>query len=195
MNKFHAQRGATLIVALVMLILLSILAVSSLNIGRGSLQVVSNAQSQAVATDAAQAIINQVVSTPAFTETPNAVLEYNCPAGFTATPNSRCVFVNDANDTKTVVQVTLSPTPACVQSRALPTAELDLTKSEDLGCTQGFSGQNYGIEGAGAVSSLCANSMWEITAQANDPVSNAQAVVTQGVTVRVSMDSAATACP
>ena len=37
--------------------------------------------------------------------------------------------------------------------------------------------------------------MWEINAQATDPVSNAQAVITQGVTVRVSTDAAATACP
>lgn len=191
----HHQRGATLVVALVMLILLSILAVSSLNIGRSSLQVVHNAQTQAVAADAAQAIINQVVSSPAFTEHPDNVLEQNCPVGVTAPANSRCVFVNAATDSKTVVVVALNPAPKCVQSRALPTNELDLTNPEDLGCTQGFSGQNYGIEGAGALSSLCANSMWEINAQATDPVSNAQAVVTQGVTVRVSTDAAATACP
>lgn len=195
MNSRRTQRGSTLVVALVMLILLSILAISSLNIGRGSLQVVHNAQTQAVAADAAQAIINQVISSPAFTENPTQVLEQNCPVGVTAPANSRCVYVNAADDTKTVVVVALNPAPKCVQSRALPTNELDLTDPEDLGCTQGFSGQNYGIVGAGSLSSLCANSMWEITAQASDPVSNAQAVVTQGVTVRVSTDAAATSCP
>jgi Tfp pilus assembly protein PilX len=188
------QRGSTLIVSLIMLILLTILALSTLNVGRSSLQISGNTQAQAVTQSAAQQIINQVISNRTFAETPTNVLDNtNCPATYSAPANSRCVDVN--GDGKTVVLVSLSPTPACIQSRPIPTNELNLFVAEDLGCTVGLSNQNYGVAGASALNSLCSNTMWEITAVASDPVTGAQSSVTQGVTVRVSTDSVATSCP
>lgn len=190
----HAQRGVTLIVALIMLILLTVLAMSSLNIGRSSLQISGNVQSKAVTQAAAQQILNQVISNRTFAETPTNVLDNsNCPANYNAPPNSRCVDVN--GDGKTVVLVALSPTPTCVQARPIPTSELNLFNAEDLGCTVGLNNANYGIAGASALNSLCSNTMWELTAVATDPVTGASSTITEGVTVRVSTDSVATSCP
>jgi len=190
----NRQRGATLIVALIMLVLLTVLAMSTLNVGRSSLQISGNAQAKATTQAAAQQILNQVISNRTFAQNPANVLDNsNCPSNYNAPANSRCVDVN--GDGKNMVMVTLSPQPTCVQSRPIPTNELDLFNPEDLGCTIGLNNANYGIAGAAALNSLCSNTMWEITAVATDPVTGAQSSVTEGVTVRVSTDSVATSCP
>lgn len=193
--KRHAQQGVTLIISLIMLVLLTIMALTSFNIGKSSLQVVGNAQEQAQVQNAAQTMLNQVVSAPTFVESPGAVLDNsNCPSGITAPANSRCVDLN--GDGKTVIVVAMSPQPACVQAAPIPASSLNLStvSSEDWGCTL-RDRQDFGMEGVESGDSLCANSLWEINAEATDPVSSAKAVVTQGVSMRVSKDAVATACP
>ena len=196
----HRQRGVTLIISLIMLVLLTIMALTTFNIGKSSLQVVGNAQEQAQVMNAAQTMLNQIVSAPTFAEAPGAVLDNsNCPEGVTAPANSRCVDLY--GDTKTVLVVAMAPQPACLQAAAIPASSLNLDSvtSEDWGCTLGEGGSGggggFGIAGALTGDSLCANSLWEINAAASDPVSRAQAVVTQGVSMRVSKDAVATACP
>ncbi len=190
----RAQRGSTLVVSLIMLTLLTILAMATLNIGRGSLQAGANAQARAVTQAATQQVINQVISNRTFAESPTGVLDNsNCPPAMNAPANSRCVDVN--GDGKTVVLVRLSPAPRCIQMRPIPTSELNLLDTEDLGCTQGMNNQSSGIVGAGAMASLCARTLWEITAVGSDPVTGAQSTLVQGVSMRVSSDSATTFCP
>jgi Tfp pilus assembly protein PilX len=187
------QKGVTLVLSLIMLVLLTIMALSSFTIGKSSLQVVDNAQQQAQAQNAAQAILDQVVSTPAFVEAPGNVLDNsNCPAGVTAPANSRCVDLY--GDGKTVVVVAMSPQPFCTQVKAIPAASLDLTKEQDQACTVEEK-QQFGVDGVVSGASMCSDSMWEINAQATEQVSQAKAVVTQGVEMRVSNDAVSTACP
>ena len=193
--KRQQQRGITLIISLIMLVLLTIMALTSFNIGKSSLQVVDNAQQQAQVLNAAQTMLNQVVSSPTFTQAPESVLDNsNCPTGFTAPPNSRCVDLY--GDGKTVIVVAMSPQPVCLQAQSIPTSTLNLatSNSPDWGCTLGEPGQ-HGIEGVATGDSLCANSLWELNAVASEPVSRARALVTQGVAMRVSKDSVDTACP
>lgn len=193
--KRQAQQGVTLVISLIMLVLLTIMALTSFNIGKSSLQVVGNAQEQAQVFNAAQTMLNQVISAPTFVESPASVLDNsNCPTGITAPANSRCVDLN--GDGKTVLVVAMAPQPTCVQAAPIPATSLDLSNvnNEDWGCTSGAK-QDYGIEGVTTGDSLCASSLWEINAQATDPVSRAAAVVTQGVAMRVSKDAVATACP
>jgi Tfp pilus assembly protein PilX len=194
--KRQQQRGVTLIISLIMLVLLTIMALTTFNIGKSSLQVVGNAQDQAQVLNAAQTMLNQIVSAPTFADAPGSVLDNsNCPVGVTAPANSRCVDLY--GDTKTVIVVAMAPQPVCLQAAAIPASSLNLNdvNSEDWGCTVGEGGSGFGIEGAQAGDSLCANSVWEINAAASDPVSRAQAVVTQGVSMRVSKDAVTTACP
>lgn len=197
------QRGTTLVVALIMLVLLTMLAMTTLGVGRSSLLVTGNAQSQAVVQAAAQQMLNQIISNRTFVDNPAAVLDNsNCPPSFAAPANSRCVNVNgdlamlptDEN-ARHFVMVALNPAPTCVQVRPIPTSQLNLFNPEDLGCSQGVNNQNFGIAGAGALSSLCSNTMWEITAIATDPTTGARATVTEGVSMRVSTDNVATSCP
>lgn len=191
--SYRHQRGVTLILSLIMLILLTAMALSTFNIGKSSLQIVDNAQQQAQAQNAAQAILDQVVSSPTFVDTPSAVLDNsNCPAGVAAPGNSRCVDLY--GDGKTVVVVALSPQPTCLQVQDVPASRLDVTKKEDLGCVLGEQ-QNFGIEGVNTGASLCSDSLWEINAKATEPVSRAEAAIARGVSMRVSTDSVATSCP
>lgn len=191
--RIRAQRGITLVLSLIMLVLLTIMALASFNIGKTNLQVVENAQQQEQARNAAQAIIDQVVSSPVFAETPTAVLDNsNCPAGIDAPANSRCVDIY--GDERTVVVVAMDPPPTCTQVKVIPASSLDLTRPEDLGCSLGVV-QNFGVEGVSSGGSLCSDSLWELNAAAFEPVSRATAGIAQGVSMRVSNDSVATACP
>jgi Tfp pilus assembly protein PilX len=176
-----------------MLVLLTIVALSTFNIGKSNLQIVDNAQQQSQAQNAAQSILEQVVSSPSFVENPTAVLDNsNCPTGVTAPANSRCVDVN--GDGRTVVVVALSPQPSCSRVKLVLSNDLNVAEKEDLGCALGEQ-QNFGIEGATTGISLCSDSLWEINAHALEPVSRAEALVERGVSMRVSNDSVATACP
>jgi Tfp pilus assembly protein PilV len=187
------QRGVTLIIALIMLVLLTIMAISSLNIGSSSLQITGNAQQSAQVMNAAQGMLEQVISTPTFADSPTNVLDNsNCPVGMSPPSNSRCVDLY--GDGKTVVNVAMTPPPACVQARAVLNTELDLTTSDGLGCTLGES-QNFGVAGAATGASLCSDAMWEMNAVATEQVSQAQAAITQGVAMRGSSDATATSCP
>jgi len=187
------QRGITLILSLVMLVLLLTSALTVFNLGKGNMQMVGNAQQRSQVQNAAQMVIDTVISSTGFIANPAAVLdEGNCPAALNAPANSTCVDLY--GDGKTVINVALSPTPQCVQAKSVAQASLDVTRTEDLGCLVGIA-QNFGIAGVSASDSLCADSLWEINASASEATSNAKAVLTQGVRLRVSTDSVATSCP
>jgi type II secretory pathway pseudopilin PulG len=194
--SMRRQRGITLILSLIMLVLLTIMALASFNIGKSSLQVVGNAQQQGQVLNAAQTMVNQAISSPAFAESPGTALDNsNCPTGYGAPANSRCVDLY--GDGKTVILVALTPQPACVQAKRVPPSSLNLTanpRSPDWGCIVQEK-QNHAIESLEPADSLCADSIWEINAEATERVSGAKATVTQGVNLRVSMDAVETACP
>lgn len=181
------QKGAVLVVSLIILVLMTLLAVTSFNIGKSNLQIVSNMQRKNETVAAAQVAIDSAVSKTLFTTTPAAA--FLNPCGGVA--NTLCVDSN--GDGVNDITVTLTPAPTCVKAQTVLNANLDLSNTEDAGCAVGV-GQNFGVGGATG-NSLCADSMWEINAVATDNSSNATVTVTEGVAVRVSTDSIATACP
>jgi hypothetical protein len=85
------------------------------------------------------------------------------------------------------------PQPACVSVKPIKNEVLNLGNPEDLGCSSGQQ-QQFGVAGAATGNSLCANSIWEITAQSVSGYSGAKVTVRQGVGVRISADEAAGAC-
>ena len=54
------QAGATLIISLIVLVLMTLLAVSTFNLGKGNLQIVGNMQRQNEALAAAQEVIEEL---------------------------------------------------------------------------------------------------------------------------------------
>lgn len=186
MTGMRSQRGATLFIALVMLVMLTMFAVSSLNSSTSNLKVVGNMQSRSEALNAAQETVETVISTPLFIANPaNAVLN---PCG---AANTVCTDLSGDGNPDYTTQ--LMPIPSCVAKKGIKLSELVLTNIEDLGCAAGQQ-QQFGVAGAVTGDSLCANTLWEITARTTGTISSARVTVTQGVGVRISADDMATSC-
>ncbi|NIA52214.1 hypothetical protein HAV22_00915 [Massilia sp. TW-1] len=181
------QQGITLVTALIMLLLLTMLALASVNLGNSNLQVVGNMQRRDQALSAARSVLEETISTANFTTTPGAALANPCGA-----PNQRCVDTD--GDGKTDVKVTLTPPPACLKVQPIKNTDLDMSSAEDAGCSDGTP-QLYGVSGANDGNSSCDNSVWDVTAVATDTATQTSVKVVQGVSVRVGRDEIATNCP
>ena len=187
MRTPRRQQGITLVTALIMLLLLTMLALASVNLGNSNLQVVGNMQRRDQALAAAHAVLEETISTSSFTKTPDSALTNPCGA-----PNQRCVDTD--GDGKTDIKVTLTPAPACVKVQAIKNTDLNLSDNEDMGCAVGES-QMHGVEGASDGNSDCDNSVWDVAAVATDEATQASVKVVQGVAVRITRDDVATNCP
>jgi hypothetical protein len=193
-SGMRSQRGTTLIVALIMLVLLTLFAVSSFNTANTNLKVVGNMQQKNEALNAAQAAIESVISTPQFIANPANAVPVPCAAA-----NTMCTDVTGdgmADFTTTLIgpdYPTPPHQPTCVTVRPIKNQELVLTNPEDLGCAAGQM-QQFGVAGAVTGDSLCANTVWEIKARTVSSLSGATVIETQGVGVRISTDDAGTSC-
>ncbi len=192
----HREGGATLLVSLIMLIMLTLFAISAMNTGTINLKMVGNMQVRSEAMDASQSTIEAVLSTVQFINTPNDAIPLGLACG---TANTTCTDVN--NDGIPEYTTKLTPTPACVQARPIKISELNLTPtSEDLACVQAQQQGTFGVAGAATSGdSLCGNSIWELTAQTLDTgttpaTSTVNVTITQGIGVRIRALDLATSC-
>jgi Tfp pilus assembly protein PilX len=181
------QRGFTLVVGLIMLVLMTLFALTTFKLGNTSLQVVGNMQQRNQTLWAAQGAIDQALSKTDFFKTPAQVFLTPC-----STANTICFDVNGSG--KKDISVAISPNPTCLKAKTIKNASLDVTKDEDLGCALGVQ-QTFGIVGSVTGDSLCSDSLWELRAKATDAVTEATSTITQGVAVRVSTDNIAATCP
>jgi Tfp pilus assembly protein PilX len=189
------QRGITLVVGLIMLILVTLLVLATFHLGRSNLEIVGNVQHRNEALGAAQQTIEAAIHSVLLTTDPMNVFVAPCQG-----PNTLCYDVN--GDGSNDVLVTLAPPPACVKAQVIKTASLDLTQENDRRCTV-QAGQTAGIAGSTNTDSLCSNSLWDIVAVAQDIDSNTNApvpggatvVVNQGVDVRVRTVDVINSCP
>ena len=116
MTVLNKQRGSTLLVALVMLMLLTLIAFAAMNASTTSIQVVGNAQFREEANAAAQQAIEGVISN-----------------NFTVNPASSVVTVN-VGGTNYVAAVAV---PKCISSMPISNDELDTSNPEDMKCSHG----------------------------------------------------------
>ncbi len=197
------QQGATLLLVLIMLIMLTLFAVSAMNQGTMNLKVVANQQTRAEALDASQWMIDKVISSTQFIDTPSNAVPNPCNGNY----NTLCFDLN--GDGKDDYTTKLTPTPACVQARPRKVGELRLKDAsgkfdpaaEDVACLQAQQQGGFGISGAAAAGdSLCADTVWEITAQTLSSgstlaTSSVNMTTTQGVAVRVKALDMQASCP
>src|SRR5258708_14866662 len=126
----RSQGGATLLISLIMLIMLTLFAISAMNSGTINLKMVGNMQVRSEAMDASQSTIEGVLSSVQFINTPNDAIPLGLACG---TANTTCTDVN--NDGIPEYTTKLTPTPACVQARPLKISKLNLTPtSQGLRC-------------------------------------------------------------
>ena len=169
------QRGVTLFVALVLLVMVTLLAVSSFRVSNTNLKVVASMQGKGEAVAAAQTAIEQVLSSAAFAADPVAVA---------AVP----IAIDLNGDGTADYSVSLNPKPACLKARPTNPADLDITKDSDRPCF------GTALIGQANLATSCAETIWEVTATTKDSLTSAETMVRQGVSMRTSTTEAETSC-
>lgn len=158
--------------ALIMLVLLTLVAVSAINSTTTSLQIVGNAQFREEAGSVAQSAIEQVIST-----------------NFTASPVVATISVDINKDGRVDYSGQVSA-PVCTSSIALTNDQLHpLTVAADQACVSSGQTTSTGIVGASGVTatgqSWCYKQSWDIQASVADANTGANTVVHQGLYIRV----------
>ncbi len=192
MRTHTKQRGFSLLISLIILLLMTLLAVTSFHMGNSQTTVVANAQHKNEGVDAAMQAIEIVVNSSNFTQNPAAAItNSNCTTG--GGNNTWCVDSN--GDGVQDFTVTLPVAPKCVEATPILNSQLSMTNPDDLACSSGTQ-QNFGVAGpTGTGNSLCANSIWEIAAQAVDTATETNVTVTQGISMRIPTTAMTNNCP
>ena len=183
----HSQRGATLGVTLILLVVATLLVVEGLRLSSSGVEVTTNAQRRMEAEAAAQRTVETAVGSALLTSSPTNVFVVPC-----GTANTLCYDAN--GDGSNDVTAVLTPTPTCVRVAPIPQRTLDVARVNDQVCIA-QQGQSFGVAGALPGVSLCANTVWEVRAVATDASTGASAAVTQGVATRVRQQDVASSCP
>jgi Tfp pilus assembly protein PilV len=171
----NQQRGMTLIVTLLFLVLISMLAITSFNSSTTNMRVTGNMMVRQESLAAAQSVIEQTLSNMMFTSDPVAIA---------ANPYD----VDIDGDANPDYQARLSPAPTCQRVRVIKVNELVPGTADDACQRSGvssFSGIDDASLNAKAGDSLCSNTEWNIRATVTDANSGTTVAVNQGVGVRV----------
>ena len=185
------QQGFSLLISMIMLLLMTLMAIASFHMSSSQTAIVANSQHKNEGIDAATQAIEQVVNSSNFTQNPTAAIpSSNCTSG--GGSNTWCVDSN--GDGVQDFTVTL-PVVKCIEAAPILNSQLNMQNADDLACSSQMQ-QSFGVAGGtGSGNSMCANSTWEITAQANDSATETSATVTQGVSMRIAATAMANNCP
>jgi hypothetical protein len=165
----HRQRGVTLIVGLIMLILITLMVTTAFTLNTSNLKSVGNMQFRNESVAAANKAIEQVVGT-------------SFPSGFITIPAATTVTYDINNDETIDYRVAVAQ-PVCVE------ATLVAGSSGTGGCS-GFRG--------GALAGCAAPNyslLWDMRATVSDAVSGSSVVVRQGVRMEVTETQRNAVCP
>ena len=178
----RGQQGISLVLGMIMLILLTLLAVSAFQASNVNLRIAGNMQVRQEMQAASQTAIESVLSSPSFIDTSIPV-------------PSVAVSLNNATYT-----VDFTPAPSCTGIVDIPTEDLVPTNPEDFVCipSGALPGSASGIFGAGgppSPPSYCSNTRWAVVAKVSDANTGANSTLEQGVGVRVAKATALTNCP
>lgn len=170
--KKHKEKGAVLLVSMIMLVVLTLLVVFAIRSGNTNLRIAGNMQSQAEAAAVTQQVIEQVIEQIKVTENlalipaqsvpvPVGAVTYNVAV---AAMNNKCVFETP------VLNSALNPANA----NDVPCFE---SPDEDKAITAGGT--------LTSKPSACKQQQWDIEAGVTDGASGAKVTQVQGITIRV----------
>ncbi|TMH02044.1 MAG: hypothetical protein E6H67_15780 [Betaproteobacteria bacterium] len=175
-TKFR-QRGATLLVVMVILIAMTWFVISGYRLSSQHLQIVGNSQARQQALAAAQRAIEETISS-------------------NATPIETDIDGDGVPDFEAV----LSPAPGCYRVRNVKTSELDISDAGDRVCLQSTSGGGGVVVAqanplpTSAGNSLCAKTEWDVAARVDDRRSGTSLTIHQGVAIRTEATNASNFC-
>ena len=174
------QRGATLLISLIMLVVLTLFAISAINMSTTNLHIVGNMQARMEAQSAGKQAIEQVLSSA---------------ANF-LTPVAQSIAVDINNDGTTDFTADVSK-PSCFSSKPITNAELipappAKISAANQNCISSSQDPGTGVYIANAASapSWCYDQKWEVAASVTDNRTGAQVNQHQGVALRVPIGTA-----
>jgi len=197
------QRGATLIIAMVFLLIFALIAATSLRSSMSSVQAISNMQWRNEGVSAANDAIDRVLSSSDFATKTDSVT-----AAVNAAPYEVDITGDNVADIKvTFPTVTIAGVakagPRCIRYRPVATTSLDPTVAADKGCYPSSAADGSGLATEDATGSstpvsttqsMCADTQWVIPVQATDEVTHTSVNVSQGASIRVFRSDAMNYC-
>ena len=174
MKFCNKQRGATLVISLIMLVVVTMLVVYSIRSGNTNLRIAGNMQSQEEAVAATQAVIEKVIEQIKVTD--------------------NITLITAQTVTLPTGGVAASVTPVCRFSVPVLNETLNSSNANDIPC---FASQDVDlpIKSDGTMSSKpssCKQQTWEIQASVADTATGASVTQIQGLAIRV---PTTVACP
>ncbi len=175
----RSQRGIVLVIALIMLLAITLMVVTTSNIADTNMRIVGNLEAREQARTAAIAALEEAISSSRFATSPGAMFLASCDVA-----NRLCFDTNNDGYTDVTVQMA---DPECVS--VIPKKNTEIDKfGDDVDC-------HFPGEDGTNIYSLCAASVWELEATATDVVTGAEVTVRQGVSILTSLNNIDTACP
>lgn len=170
MSARRSQRGMTLVIGLVMLMVLTLLVVSAIRFSNVNLQLAGNAQVQAEAQAAAQVAVEQVVQTALAGGNLSSIPQ-----------TTTTVSTGGASYSVTVAK------PVCTMTQDIDPKTLTNSVADQkcFGSTDSTDRQFLAGGGQTAVRTACQNQVWDIQASVGDGNSGAAVTTLQGVALRV----------
>jgi Tfp pilus assembly protein PilX len=170
MNGQRRQAGMTLVVALVMLVVLTLIVASAIRFGNINLKITGNVQAETEAVSAAQVALESMIQT--INTSPNI-----------STITSQSPTISTGGGTYTVAV----SKPGCLYNKPINNADLDPTKSGDLACFETADTEKLVTTNNTLTTSptACKDQQWDIQADVDDDRSGSKATLLQGVSVRV----------
>lgn len=178
MSKPVRQRGITLIVALVMLVVLTLIVVSAIRFGNLNIGIARNTQSEVEATAAVQYAIEAKVQEIANPATNISAMQ----------ASSSTVSTGGANYTVNVAK------PVCIVTSNIRTTDLNPSSTADRPCYES-SDPDRQVDSDGNLTTAptaCKNQQWDVAAAVANDANGTQVSMLQGVSVRV---GAEVSCP
>lgn len=182
MKHTSQQRGATLVIALIFLILMTLFAINAFNSSNSNLRVVGNTQVRQESLAAAQVAIEDALSNDDFVKNPDGVAKKD-------------IQVDVDGNGEADYTAKLSPPPQCYRAKPILASDLpEAPKNPAMAdpyapCRAGQRAGGTFIDRetplTGTDPESCANSEWNVRAEVTDPKSHAYVAVNQGVGVVV----------
>ncbi|HEU4621913.1 MAG TPA: PilX N-terminal domain-containing pilus assembly protein [Burkholderiaceae bacterium] len=184
------QRGFSLVIAIVFLLLFSLFALAGLRSSTTNVLIAGNMQSRQEVVAAAQVLVEQTISSEEFATNPTGVAAVaRVDTDFNGDGTTDVVTqMRDANGATT--------DPYCIRARTIPLNELDINNTNDSPCFSSSSVQNSGIitNSGSSAGSLCADTEWDITVRSADARTGSEVTMHQGVSLRTASIDLATKC-
>jgi hypothetical protein len=164
------QTGATLVVSMIMLVVVTVLVVFSIRAGNTNLRIAGNMQSQTEAFMATQQVIEQVIEQIKVTENIGQI-----PAQTLVVPMGSVTY-----------NVAVAAMGSCVMEVPILSSDLNPSIPDDVPCIES-SDSDQAIKADGTLTAklaACKNQWWEVHANVFEGTSGVQSTQVQGLSVR-----------